>query len=77
MKGNDKMGPCLWVIIKSYQTGEFTKFKHYAQMKNGRATARCGMVDGSEARGWRHRLFRRKCVKCRVSEAADIKKGIV
>lgn len=71
------MRECVWTIIKSYQTGEFTNFKHYAELKNGRANARCGMVDGTRVKGLRFNLFKRKCVKCRVSETADQRRGIL
>lgn len=66
-----------WVVIRSYVTGEITEFKHYAGVNRGRMMARCGMVYGGKVKGLRYNLFKRKCAKCKISEAADLKKGVV
>lgn len=64
-----------WMPIVSHDTGELTNFKHYVSPdRHGRAEARCGMVWGRVERGFFAGFFKRRCLKCRVSEKADQKK---
>lgn len=72
------MQPHEWSVIKSVETDVVTRFKHYFPVKSRRVVvARCGMVHGTKQKGFRFNFLRRKCIKCKVSFAADLKKGIV